>query len=460
MPEVRIDRRRIWIGDQPHALLSGEIHFWRLNPAQWRAVLDRAREMGLDMVASYVCWEYHALGEDRFDFTGATDPQRNLIGFLELAAEMGLWLIIRPGPYIYGEWRNGGVPDSAACCHRLHPEFQRQASAYLAAVTDAIRPFLATAGGPIVLVQAENEPDPWPHIYEAQLGLGAQPGLFQDFLRERYGGDLAALNAAWESALDSFEAARPVTQIAVRRRGYLNRHLDFWRFRHWATVESVRWTVAQLRAGGIDVPIYTNAYTIYGIQNWRDLEAACDLCGPDQYPANEFGGAPGEHRDFLHMLRYTHAYSALPYIPELESGIWEGGQSMTGPLTPNHVRMMCLSALLAGIAGWNWYMLVDRDNWQMAPINEVGNPRPDLFEAYRAIVSVFRQIDPPALRKLTHAAATVDVLDRAVRIDPAGDRVIEALYAAGIDYDCFDVATGSTQQRRTGCWRMSRRVGI
>jgi len=442
MPDVRIEGRRLWIGDQPHALLSGEIHFWRVSPARWRTLLDRARELGLEMVATYVCWDYHALGDDCFDFTGATDPGRNLVGFLELAAEMGLWLMVRPGPYFYGEWRNAGVPDSAARWHRLHPEFRRQASAWLAAVTAVLRPFLATAGGPIALVQAENEPDPWPHIYETQLGFGAQPGLFQDFLRERYAGDLAALNAAWESALDSFEAARPVTQAAVRRRGYLNRYLDFWRFRHWAAAESVRWTVAQLRAGGIDVPITANAYTIHGIQNWRDLEAACDLCGPDPYPANEFAGAPGEHRDFLHMLRYTRAYSALPFVPEMESGIWEGGQGQTGPLTPNHVRMLCLSALLAGIVGWNWYMLVNRDNWLMAPVNELGNLRPDLFETYRAIVAAFHQLDPPALRKLTHTAATVEVLDRTTRLDPAGDRVIEALYAAGIDYDCFDVATG------------------
>ena len=225
MPDVRIEGRRLWIGDQPHALLSGEIHFWRVSPARWRALLGRARELGLEMIATYVCWDYHALGEDQFDFTGATDPQRNLTGFLELAAEMGLWLLVRPGPYFYGEWHNGGVPDSAARYHRLHPEFRRQASVYLAAVTAVLRPFLATAGGPIVLVQAENEPDPWPHIYETQLGCGAEPGLFQDFLRQRYEGDLAALNAAWESALDSFEAARPVAQVAVRRRGYLNRYL-------------------------------------------------------------------------------------------------------------------------------------------------------------------------------------------------------------------------------------------
>jgi hypothetical protein len=87
-------------------------------------------------------------------------------------------------------------------------------------------------------------------------------------------------------------------------------------------------------------------------------------------------------------------------------------------------------------------MLVDRENWLMAPVNEVGNIRPDLFKVVRAIVTAYHQLDPPALRKLTHTAATVEVLDRTTQLGPAGDRVIDALYAAGIDYDCFDVATG------------------
>lgn len=443
MPSVCLNQRQVWIGDQPHALLSGELHYWRLNPRAWRPALQRIRALGLTIAASYVCWDYHEIAPGQYDFHGETDPQRDLIAFLDLVASEGLWLLLRPGPYIYSEWTNGGIPDRAVPYHRLHPAFQAAAAEYLSAVTAVIKPYLATQGGPIILVQAENEADPWPQYYEAQLGLGAEPGPFQDYLRERYGGDIAALNAAWGAHLDDFAHARAVTQPVLPASRYFNRYLDFVRFRHWHTAESVRWTTAQLRAGGVDVPIYTNAYTIYGVQDWRAQEAACDLAGPDLYPSPEFRQDPDEHRQFLHMLRYTRSYSRLPYIPEFEAGIWESGPALRG-FSADHYRLASLSALLAGAVGWNWYMLVNRDNWVQSPITEWGTVRPALYDTFAEIVRVFRQLDPPRLEPLIATAASVDPLYAAARLPESGDAVLQALYAADIDYVCWDVNTGPT----------------
>ncbi|NPV65963.1 MAG: hypothetical protein HPY64_02320 [Anaerolineae bacterium] len=449
MPQVHINAKRVWVGEQPHALLSGEVHYWRMNPRLWPEVLRRVREMGLEGVASYVCWEHHEIAPGRFDFRGETAPERDLTGFLEMVAAEGLWLLLRPGPYIYSEWRNGGLPDRAARYHRLHPEYRAAASDYMAAATEAILPYLATRGGPVILFQAENEPDPWPHIYEGQLGLGQTPGLFQDYLRERYGGDLAALNTAWEADLQRFEQARAVLQPVIPGRGYLNRYLDFCRFRMWCTAEAVRWTVEGYRTLGVDVPILVNTYTNFGIQNWRELEELADIAGPDLYPADGFRLRPEELRQFLHVLRYTRSYSALPYIPEFEAGIWHGGLDYTGSITPGHYLLAACAALLGGAAGWNWYMLANRDNWLLSPINELGRPRPELFEVFQRIVALFRAIDPPALEKLCATAVTVDPLHQTARrqagdgrLIDGSDRLLDALLAADIDYDCCDVETG------------------
>lgn len=442
MPPVTLRDRRIWVGNTPYTLLSGEIHFWRLAPADWRPALRQAREMGLEIVTSYVCWEFHELASGRFDFTGATDPRRDLVGFIELVADEGLKLLIRPGPYIYGEWPNGGVPDRCAVLHRTHPQFRREARVYIAAVSEVLKPYLATAGGPVLMLQAENEPHPWPHIYEHQLGLGTEPGPFQTFLQARYG-TIEALNAAWESDLPGFAAARAVTRPGIETRAYQNRHLDYVRFQHAYSAEAVAWTADQYRAAGIDVPIFANVYVGESIQNWRDTEAACDLVGPDLYPTSEFqGGAEEVIKTFLHPLRYTRSYSALPCIPEFEAGIWHGGQYEIGALTASHYRLAGCLALLAGVAGWNWYMLVNRDNWLMSPIDERGRPQPDLYPAFRALVRVFREIDPPNLTKLTATAVTVDLLYQTAGADERGFAVLKALHDAGIDHECFDVETG------------------
>jgi len=87
---VRIAERRIWIGNQSRPLLHGEVHFWRLSPARWRDVLRSARDLGLDMVSTYVCWDFHERAPGDYDFRGATDPQRDLIRYIEVVAAEGL----------------------------------------------------------------------------------------------------------------------------------------------------------------------------------------------------------------------------------------------------------------------------------------------------------------------------------------------------------------------------------
>ena len=159
MAVVHLAEKKVWVDQEAIPLLSGEMHYWRLGPQQWRPALERVREMGIRTVATYVCWDFHQLAPGRIDFTGATDERRNLLGFLDLLTEMGFWIILRPGPYIYSEWTNGGVPDEAVKLHRLSPEFQALAEPWMAAVTAAARPYLATNGGKIILWQADNEID-------------------------------------------------------------------------------------------------------------------------------------------------------------------------------------------------------------------------------------------------------------------------------------------------------------
>ncbi|MBV9577563.1 MAG: beta-galactosidase [Chloroflexi bacterium] len=96
MPEVRLGERRLWVGDQNRALLSGEVHYWRLDASVWPAVLERVRELGLDIVSTYVCWQFHELPDGGLDLVGQSEPRRDLPAFLKLAARLGLWVVLRP----------------------------------------------------------------------------------------------------------------------------------------------------------------------------------------------------------------------------------------------------------------------------------------------------------------------------------------------------------------------------
>ncbi|HML21411.1 MAG TPA: beta-galactosidase [Aggregatilinea sp.] len=443
MSEVQLAGKRLWVGDTSRALISGEMHYWRLSPTAWGSCLRRMRKLGLDIVSTYVPWEVHEQCRGDFDFNGMPDARRNVARFLELAARMNFWVIVRPGPYIYAEWANQGVPDRVTGLHRLHPKFLAAAEVWLAAVAEFMQPYLATNGGPVVLWQADNEPDAWPRFYEDQLGLADKPGVFHDFLRDHYEGDIERLNAAWESALPDFDAARAVRRPLLTQHGYINRYLDTRRFLYDYTTRIGQWTADTVRGLGIDVPLTINTYPWQGMQNWRALEATGDLAGPDYYAVNEFRRDTWEHQEFMHLMRYTRTYSALPFSPEFQAGIWHGAHYHHGALTPRHHRFMALSAMMAGIAGWNWYMIVNRDNWMMAPINEWGHTRPELFDTMQDIVALYREIDPPTLEKLTDTSIAFDILDRSSEIGGFNDGVLSAVYHAGVDYECYDLATGT-----------------
>lgn len=440
---VRIAEQKIWVGDTPIPLMGGEVHYWRLAPENWRAVLERVRGLGIEVVATYVCWDFHETAPGEFDFSGQTDPRRNLAGFLDLLAEMGFWIIIRPGPYIYAEWSNGGVPEYAARYHRLDPAYLPLARRYLAAVMPIITPRQATRGGRIILCQAENELDCWPHMYTESLGVGSQSGLFQEFLAGRYA-SVDDLNRAWGSAYASISDARATLTLPPGRADWMPRYLDYYRFKHWYVARGAQWAVDTLREMGVDVPIYMNTIAVHSNEPWAEMERIAGLTGTDLYPSNGFHH-PEEHRKYLEAARYLRAYSRLPYIAEFEAGVWHGAhvEPQVGALEPNHYRLAAVSALLAGAVGWNWYMLVNRDNWYMSPINEWGRVRPDLYGAFQQITALYRQIDPTTLEKVAALSATIDPLQQAAA-HPESE-VLRALYDAGLDYDFWDVNIGQAQ---------------
>ncbi len=456
MPKVTIKKNEVWVGSQSVPLISGEVHYWRLNPLYWKDVLARVREMGLKVVATYVAWDYHEYQRGKFDFTGKTDQTRNLKGFLELTRREGFKVIIRPGPYIYSEWPNEGAPAYAYRYHRLHPQFQQYAKTYLTEVMKIIRPFLASKkGGHIVLLQADNEIDPWPDVFGHQYGLSGKPGMFQDFIKNIYNNDLADLNESWGTAYQSFDEAGPFiatmlageTGLPLKGDKELKRNIDYLRFKYDYSRQVAEWNVRIYRSLGVDIPIYLNLYPFLYAHDWVEMQSVSDMVGVDLYPSSELAEDQYEHRKFMDKIRYLRTVSTIPYIAEFASGVWHARHYETGVLTPNHYRLLSLSALLAGVAGWNWYMLVNRDNWYMSPINEWGRVRGELYEVFKQVVSIFKEIHPPTLTKLSDVAVTFNPIQYAARTLSHQNPVLTTLYDADVDYDFYDPRAGKCAQK-------------
>ncbi|WP_372664440.1 glycoside hydrolase family 35 protein [Amycolatopsis kentuckyensis] len=158
MPEFAIGDTDFLLDGQPFRILSGALHYFRVHPDLWADRIDKARRMGLNTIETYVPWNAHAPSPDTFDLSGGLDLDR----FLRLVAEAGMYAIVRPGPYICAEWDNGGLPawlfrDPAVGVRRYDPRYLAAVREYLTRVYEVVVPHQVDRGGPVLLVQVENE---------------------------------------------------------------------------------------------------------------------------------------------------------------------------------------------------------------------------------------------------------------------------------------------------------------
>ncbi len=144
---------------KPFQIISGEIHYARVPHEYWKHRIQMAKAMGCNTIATYVFWNYHEVKEGIFDFE---TENRNLAKFLQEAKDENMWVLLRPGPYVCAEWDLGGippyllsVPDIKLRC--MDPRYMKAVERYVQKLSDVVKPYLITNGGPIIMVQVENE---------------------------------------------------------------------------------------------------------------------------------------------------------------------------------------------------------------------------------------------------------------------------------------------------------------
>ncbi|MBQ3229483.1 MAG: beta-galactosidase [Clostridia bacterium] len=142
----------------PVKLISGAVHYFRNLPETWRDIFKKMRAMGCNCVETYCAWNMHEKQKGVFDFSGMLD----IAEFIKTAQQEGLMVIVRPGPYICAEWEFGGLPwwiqaeeDIEIRCS--NPTYIKYFDRYLDELFNRIRPLLSTNGGPIIMLQCENE---------------------------------------------------------------------------------------------------------------------------------------------------------------------------------------------------------------------------------------------------------------------------------------------------------------
>ena len=144
---------------KPFQIISGEMHPARIPKEYWRHRIQMAKAMGCNTVAAYIFWNYHEQQEGVFDFT---TENRDIAAFIKICQQEGMWVLLRPGPYVCAEWDFGGLPpyllkypDIKVRC--MDPRYMAAAERYIGELAKQVNALQCVNGGPILMVQIENE---------------------------------------------------------------------------------------------------------------------------------------------------------------------------------------------------------------------------------------------------------------------------------------------------------------
>ncbi|MFC4138583.1 MULTISPECIES: beta-galactosidase family protein [unclassified Microbacterium] len=316
---------------QSHRILSGAVHYFRIHPDQWEDRLRRLAAMGANTVDTYVAWNFHERVEGSYDFEGWRDVAR----FIRIAGDVGLDVFVRPSPYICAEWSNGGIPfwlsGRVRALRTSDAGFLAAVDAWYDALIPQLEPLQAAHGGPIRLIQVENEYGSFgsdaaylEHLRDGLRSRGVvemlttADGTLPDMVR----------NGSVDGAMGTFTFGTGVQDaVALRRDDHHLMCSELWGgwFDHWGeqhhvrSAESMIGTVQELLDEGGSVSIYmAHGGTNFGLWAGANHDG---IIQPTitSYDSDAPIGEDGTVNDKFHALRAAFApfHSApLPPVPD------------------------------------------------------------------------------------------------------------------------------------------------
>ena len=181
------------LNGEPYLVKAAELHYPRIPRPYWDNRIKMCKALGMNTVCLYVFWNAHEPEPDRFDFTG----QNDLREFVKLCQANGMNVILRPGPYVCAEWEMGGLPwwllkNKDVRLREDDPYFLERVERFQKAVADQVADLTVNNGGPIIMVQVENE--------YGSYGINKPyVAAIRDMLRNSFGNDVTLFQCDWAS---------------------------------------------------------------------------------------------------------------------------------------------------------------------------------------------------------------------------------------------------------------------
>ncbi len=365
---------------KPFFVISGEIHYFRVDPRLWEKHLRLLKQSGANTTSTYIPWDWHEYEENKFDFTGETNPARNLVRYIELCKKVGLNLIVKPGPYILAEYESHGLPGWLLnkCSREAHSidengnvissdlmsymseEYLRYAFLWYDKIMPIISRYQNSNGGPVITMQVCNEVGVFQWLSGKIDYSESVIKLYKEFLKEKYV-TIETMNTVYGTEYSSFDkVVAPKGKIENKQDycAYYDFHL-FYRHFYALYLDTL---VKKIRSFNIDLQLTHNIPGwIYGnaaelpmlISTYKEImRTRSDIVfGLDHIP--EFFSFRNAHSD----LACNKILEAMqPYGPVWAAEFQSGTREHHVKSDPNDLETFYYASLAHGLKSFNYYM--------------------------------------------------------------------------------------------------------
>ena len=324
------------LNGEPFIVKAAEVHYPRIPRPYWEHRIQMCKALGMNAVCIYIFWNIHEQQEGVFDFTGNNDVAE----FCRLAQKNGMYVIVRPGPYVCAEWEMGGLPwwllkKKDIRLRERDPYFMERVKIFEEKVGEQLKPLTIQNGGPIIMIQVENEYGSYgedkPYVSE-----------IRDCLRGIYGKELELFQCDWSSNFEknglddltwtmNFGTGANIDQ-QFRRLGELRPNApkmcsEFWSgwFDKWGARHETRPAkdmvegMDEMLSKGISFSLYmTHGGTSFG--HWAGANSpgfAPDVTSYDyDAPINEYGQATPKFWELRKMMEKYNDGKKMPAVPK------------------------------------------------------------------------------------------------------------------------------------------------
>lgn len=239
----------------PLYLITAEYPYFRDNPANWERRLRQIAALGATIISTYIPWRHHDLqvsGERRYDFSGETLPNRNVLGFIQLCQSLGLKLILKPGPFCHAELNYGGLPDFV--CPLQRPDIEAN---------------LKADGSPVTWAGSQPDstgaPQHWPLPSAASPVYQAEVKRWFEVIREQV-------------LLENCAPKGPMVAVQVGNEGiYSDAQHAIWS--HDYSTQALQAYRTWLKKRYVSIDNYNKAHQTIK-SNWSEIEPPCHFVAP------------------------------------------------------------------------------------------------------------------------------------------------------------------------------------